>query len=182
MASARAGNVIGGGDWALDRLVPDIMRACFEEPPASPSQSAIPRPCVPGSTFLSRSPDISPGRASLSPMAPPSPRHGTSVLPTPMRGRCSYLVSELARLWGDGCSWQCVEAGEESTKRICCASIPPRPAPDLAGLRAGASTRPSPAPSSGTRLSIRGQDVRACTLNQIQSFMQQAKCYNPRRM
>jgi CDP-glucose 4,6-dehydratase len=26
LASARAGNVIGGGDWALDRLVPDIIR------------------------------------------------------------------------------------------------------------------------------------------------------------
>ena len=27
VASARAGNVIGGGDWALDRIVPDCMRA-----------------------------------------------------------------------------------------------------------------------------------------------------------
>jgi len=27
IASARAGNVIGGGDWALDRIVPDSMRA-----------------------------------------------------------------------------------------------------------------------------------------------------------
>ena len=27
MATARAGNVIGGGDWALDRLVPDVLRA-----------------------------------------------------------------------------------------------------------------------------------------------------------
>lgn len=27
VASARAGNVIGGGDWALDRIVPDAMRA-----------------------------------------------------------------------------------------------------------------------------------------------------------
>jgi CDP-glucose 4,6-dehydratase len=27
MASARAGNVIGGGDWAEDRLIPDILRA-----------------------------------------------------------------------------------------------------------------------------------------------------------
>ena len=27
LASARAGNVIGGGDWAADRLIPDIMRA-----------------------------------------------------------------------------------------------------------------------------------------------------------
>ena len=30
LASARAGNVIGGGDWSVDRLVPDILRA-FEE-------------------------------------------------------------------------------------------------------------------------------------------------------
>ena len=28
IASARAGNVIGGGDWALDRIVPDCIRAC----------------------------------------------------------------------------------------------------------------------------------------------------------
>ena len=27
MASARAGNVIGGGDWSPDRLVPDCIRA-----------------------------------------------------------------------------------------------------------------------------------------------------------
>ncbi|WP_231993261.1 CDP-glucose 4,6-dehydratase [Mitsuaria sp. 7] len=27
LATARAGNVIGGGDWALDRLIPDILRA-----------------------------------------------------------------------------------------------------------------------------------------------------------
>ncbi len=30
LASARAGNVIGGGDWATDRLIPDILRA-FEQ-------------------------------------------------------------------------------------------------------------------------------------------------------
>jgi CDP-glucose 4,6-dehydratase len=27
IATARAGNVIGGGDWAFDRLIPDILRA-----------------------------------------------------------------------------------------------------------------------------------------------------------
>jgi CDP-glucose 4,6-dehydratase len=27
MATARAGNVIGGGDWAKDRLIPDLVRA-----------------------------------------------------------------------------------------------------------------------------------------------------------
>jgi CDP-glucose 4,6-dehydratase len=31
LASARAGNVIGGGDWAEDRLVPDIMRSVLSD-------------------------------------------------------------------------------------------------------------------------------------------------------
>jgi CDP-glucose 4,6-dehydratase len=30
LASARAGNVIGGGDWAGDRLIPDIVQAVME--------------------------------------------------------------------------------------------------------------------------------------------------------
>lgn len=33
LASARAGNVIGGGDWALDRLVPDVLRAFERKEP-----------------------------------------------------------------------------------------------------------------------------------------------------
>lgn len=31
IASARAGNVIGGGDWAEDRLIPDIMRGVLNK-------------------------------------------------------------------------------------------------------------------------------------------------------
>lgn len=34
LASARAGNVIGGGDWATDRLVPDLIRAFASGEPA----------------------------------------------------------------------------------------------------------------------------------------------------
>jgi len=30
LATARAGNVIGGGDWSADRLVPDLMRAAAQ--------------------------------------------------------------------------------------------------------------------------------------------------------
>jgi CDP-glucose 4,6-dehydratase len=33
VASARAGNVIGGGDWAEDRLVPDIVRSLAQQQP-----------------------------------------------------------------------------------------------------------------------------------------------------
>ena len=35
LASARAGNVIGGGDWAKDRLIPDILRAFQRNEPVS---------------------------------------------------------------------------------------------------------------------------------------------------
>ena len=31
IASVRAGNVIGGGDWALDRIIPDCVRAIMNE-------------------------------------------------------------------------------------------------------------------------------------------------------
>ena len=33
LASARAGNVIGGGDWAADRLIPDIIQAITDNRP-----------------------------------------------------------------------------------------------------------------------------------------------------
>jgi CDP-glucose 4,6-dehydratase len=33
LASVRAGNVIGGGDWAVDRLIPDILRAFEKKQP-----------------------------------------------------------------------------------------------------------------------------------------------------
>lgn len=33
LATARAGNVVGGGDWGKDRLVPDIMRSFLERRP-----------------------------------------------------------------------------------------------------------------------------------------------------
>ncbi len=44
LASVRAGNVIGGGDWAADRLVPDIIRALLagERPLIRAPQSVRP--------------------------------------------------------------------------------------------------------------------------------------------
>jgi len=42
IATARAGNVIGGGDWATDRLVPDVINASLRgEPPALRSPHSV---------------------------------------------------------------------------------------------------------------------------------------------
>jgi CDP-glucose 4,6-dehydratase len=44
VASARSGNVIGGGDWSKDRLVPDIVRALFDKHPVRIRNAAAVRP------------------------------------------------------------------------------------------------------------------------------------------
>jgi CDP-glucose 4,6-dehydratase len=44
LASARAGNVIGGGDWAEDRLIPDILRAFEQNKPVVIRNPASTRP------------------------------------------------------------------------------------------------------------------------------------------
>ena len=44
LATARAGNVIGGGDWAADRIVPDAMRACAAGEPISIRNALATRP------------------------------------------------------------------------------------------------------------------------------------------
>lgn len=44
VASARAGNVIGGGDWAPDRIVPDCIRAIREEKPIPVRNKIATRP------------------------------------------------------------------------------------------------------------------------------------------
>ena len=102
VASARAGNVIGGGDWADDRLLPDCIRA-FEL----------------GRKALIRNPRaVRPWQHVLEPLA------GYLLLAEHLhRGdaRCasafnfgppeedarpvSWLAGESARLWGDGATW-----------------------------------------------------------------------------
>lgn len=44
IASARAGNVIGGGDWAADRLVPDCIRALAANQPVAVRNPQATRP------------------------------------------------------------------------------------------------------------------------------------------
>ena len=51
LATARAGNVIGGGDWAKDRIIPDIVAHLAAGQPV-PVRS--PKAVRPGSTFWSR--------------------------------------------------------------------------------------------------------------------------------
>ena len=44
IASARAGNVIGGGDWAIDRIIPDCIRALQKKQPIPIRNKTATRP------------------------------------------------------------------------------------------------------------------------------------------
>ena len=44
LATARAGNVIGGGDWSVDRLIPDVVRSIVSRKPLTIRNPSATRP------------------------------------------------------------------------------------------------------------------------------------------
>jgi len=102
LASARAGNVIGGGDWSNDRLVPDILLAFQEKIPV-----------------VIRNPQsIRPWQHVLEPL------HGYLLLAEKLYNErhlyseawnfgpkdddaktVEWILGEMATKWGDGASW-----------------------------------------------------------------------------
>lgn len=103
LASARAGNVIGGGDWAEDRLIPDILRAITA-----------------GETVNIRSPHaIRPWQHVLEPLSGylllaqrlledgPAHAEGWNFGPAEEDAKpVQWLVERLTESWGEGASWQ----------------------------------------------------------------------------
>lgn len=101
LASVRAGNVIGGGDWSVDRLIPDAMRAF-----------------IAGQDFFIRFPDaVRPWQHVLEPLSgylhlaqqlftTPAFAQGWNFGPDaeaekPVR----YLAEHIVSLWGEGAKW-----------------------------------------------------------------------------
>ncbi len=170
VASARAGNVIGGGDWAADRLVPDAMRAF-----ASAQQVRIRNP---GS--------IRPWQHVLEPLrgylALAERLHGGergaatawNFGPDQADARpVSWVVDQLARRWGGGAGWQ-RDAGEQPAEA-------PALVLDNSKARAELAWRPSLPLEKALdwvvewyRALASHGDARALTLGQIDRY--QAMC------
>lgn len=102
LASVRAGNVIGGGDWALDRLVPDCMVAFSKGVPAVVRNPYFIRPwqhvldALRGYLILAQALTESPDDFSKG--------YNFGPLPTDTQP-VSYVADKLVRCWGDGASW-----------------------------------------------------------------------------
>ena len=104
VATARAGNVIGGGDWSEDRLVPDLVRGFGAAKPV----------------LIRRPKAIRPWQHVLDPL------HGYLMLAEKLlRGNVQFassynfgpseediwpverIANTLVDMWGDGASWMC---------------------------------------------------------------------------
>jgi CDP-glucose 4,6-dehydratase len=108
LATVRAGNVIGGGDWAADRLLPDIL-AAFER----------------GTQARIRNPNsIRPWQHVLEPLGAylalaerlyqdgVSYAEGWNFGPNEADARTvGWIVEKMAELWGAGAAWQ-TDTGE----------------------------------------------------------------------
>jgi len=109
LASARAGNVIGGGDWAEDRLIPDIMRAFMNR-----------------ETVTIRNPHaIRPWQHVLEPLSGylllaeklwengPGFAEGWNFGPNDSDARpVSWIADRLTAMWGENAGWKTFEGDQ----------------------------------------------------------------------
>jgi CDP-glucose 4,6-dehydratase len=103
VATARAGNVIGGGDWSTDRLIPDLVRGFLSDAPAR----------------IRRPDSIRPWQHVLDPLygyltlaekllSEDAARFATAYNfgPTGEDARpVAWIADRMAGLWGEGASW-----------------------------------------------------------------------------
>jgi CDP-glucose 4,6-dehydratase len=167
LASARAGNVIGGGDWATDRLIPDCMRSVMA-----------------GRPIPIRSPDaVRPWQFVLEPLggylllaerlieSGPDFAEAWNFGPDPQDAKpVAWAADCIVDLWGGGTSW--VRASGD----------PLHEAKELRLDCAKAKARLGWSPRTDLRRSLAwvvdwykayqaGRDLRDVTLGQVREFM-----------
>ncbi|MCH7409679.1 CDP-glucose 4,6-dehydratase [Belliella sp. DSM 111904] len=102
LASARAGNVIGGGDWALDRLIPDVVKAFNEKRPVVVRNPLATRPWqhvlepLSGYLMLAESLFMEGKRFADAWNFGPNDDDCKNV---------KWILDQMIDIWGDGVSW-----------------------------------------------------------------------------
>jgi CDP-glucose 4,6-dehydratase len=166
LGSGRAGNVIGGGDWAQDRLIPDMLRAVASGRPVNIRSPHAIRPwqhvLEPLSGYLALAERLaSDGPASA---------EGFNFGPHDNDARpVAWIISRLCEQWGDGASWQLDQAPqphEATYLKLDCSK---------ARNRLGWQPRWTLADTIGHivdwhKAHARGEDMHAFTLKQIHTY------------
>ncbi len=166
VASARAGNVIGGGDWAADRLLPDLVRATEA-----------------GTPVMIRNPEaVRPWQHVLEPLdgylllAQRLVEHGAAYAEAWNFGPEStdvrtvrWVADRFTELWGAGAAWRQDPGVHPHEARLLHL--------DIAKARAQLDWQPRWSTDDALRATVdwyhraaAGVDARALTLEQIEQF------------
>lgn len=167
IATARAGNVIGGGDWAKDRLIPDLMNSFLGTRPVLIRRPHSIRPWQhvldplrgylllaerlwDDGTKYSEAWNFGPGDEDSKPVA--------------------WIADRLATLWGEGAQWS-VEAAEKGPHEATYLKLDPSKARARLGWQSSWDLNSSLQNIVDWYLALRrGDDMRAITLGQIASY------------
>lgn len=169
LATARAGNVIGGGDWAVDRLIPDIVRSIAKSQPVLIRNPASTRPwqhvLEPLSGYLLLAQRLLQGDDGAS--------TAWNFGPEPVDVRpVSWVLDHWRACWGDGFRWTPDAGAQPHEARLLQLDI--RKARERLGwvprwsLEVGLQRT-----VDWYQAWMRGDDVRATTIAQIDEF---SKC------
>ena len=113
MATARAGNVIGGGDWGEDRLLGDVVRAVETQRPVLVRNPGAVRPWQhvmnPLSGYLRLAEEL--WRTGEAARAWNFGPRGEDARPV------SFVLERLVALWGDALRWEPDEAASSTEAR-----------------------------------------------------------------
>lgn len=166
LATARAGNVIGGGDWAQDRLIPDIV-AAFERgarpeirnPNATRPWQHVLEPLRGYLTLAQRLFEQGPAFAEAWNFGP----HEEDAKPV------GWIVEKMAALWGQSAQWNINEGQHPHEAHYLKL--------DISKARARLGWHPAMHLSEALSLVVewnkqrqKGADLRALTLSQIQAY------------
>jgi CDP-glucose 4,6-dehydratase len=166
LASARAGNVIGGGDWASDRLVPDILRSFAQNQPVNIRNPNAIRPwqhvLEPLGGYLTLAEHLyTQGQVfaqgwNFGPLADDAkPVH--------------WIVEHMVKLWGKGASWKNDESSQPHEANYLKL--------DISKAQAQLGWRPTLNLMEALQLTVdwarhqaKGGDMKSITQNQIQQY------------
>ncbi|NNA16429.1 CDP-glucose 4,6-dehydratase [Pseudomonas lundensis] len=167
LGSARAGNVIGGGDWAEDRLIPDILTAFESKRPVVIRNPQATRPwqhvLEPLSGYLVLAEHLwEHGHAFA---------EGWNFGPKDEDARpVDWILNRMVDAWGEGASWQLDQNPQPHEARHLKLDI----------SKARGRLHWSPTWSLESTLAnivnwhrawLRGEDVQALCLNEINAYM-----------
>jgi len=168
LASARAGNVIGGGDFAVDRIVPDAVRAFVAGEPLRVRNPLAVRPWqhvldpLGGYLVLAQALSADPALAGGWNFGPPA-SEAASV---------GQVADKLAALWGDGARWE-HDGGEHPHEAHLLKLDPAKAERELSWTQAFGLDTALALTSDWYKSWARGDDMRAVTGAQIRQYLQQ---------